>query len=142
MEQEENYRRSAFDFISFMYQKGFRGKYKLLQPGTNHPGITADLSACLNIFLTGYDLSEKASDRLQLDTYADQGSRLNCTFQVRFDEVKGFQIEQMMIKNTQSNETRQYHIANNHQIPGSVAVQGLFPKPKPWDNIIKGKFRP
>jgi hypothetical protein len=48
----------------------------------------------------------------------------------------------MTIKDKASNEKKFFRLDNNQQIAGARAVEGLFPKPKPWDHIIKGKLRP
>lgn len=139
--KNKNYDTAVSDFTTFMYQRGYRGKYTLLHPGTNHPGMSGSLSACLEKFLTGYDLTEQTRDTFRLETYADQAYRLRCTFKLQYDQVKGFLIRKIDITNTLTEQNRTYNLSVNHQVPGSVAIQGLFPKPKPWDHIRKGKFR-
>lgn len=142
MKENKNNSVLVSDFTHLMYRKGYRGKYSLLHPGTGHPGMMGTLSTCLEKFLIGYGLTDKTKDRFQLDTYADNTNNISCTFKIQFDEVKGFLIKEVGIRNVLSGENRLYRITNNNQIPGSVAVQGLFPKPKPWVHRLKGKFRP
>lgn len=140
--QDENSKTLMSDFTTLMYQKGYRANYILTHPGTNHPGMTGMLSRCLDKFLTGYNLTEKTKDRFILETHPPANDAFSCSFHISYDEVKGFLIREMHIqdKNTQKKHT--YNISSNQQIPGSNAIQGLFPKPKPWDHILKGKFRP
>ena len=141
MEEDKRNNILVSDFAQLMYSKGYRGKYTLLHPGTGHPGMMGTLTDCLEKFLTGYRLTEQTKDKLQLDTYADNSLSINCSFKIQFDEVKGFLIREVNVRNVPSEANRLYKITHNQQIPGSVAVQGLFPKPKPWEKHIKGKFR-
>lgn len=141
MDENNNHKDPVADFATFMYSKGYRGKYTLLHPGAGRPLVTGSLRSCLEKFLAGYELTERTKEKFELTTYADQGHTISCRFRLRFDEMKGFIIKEADIKQKSSEEKRYYRIDNNYQLPGAVAVQGLFPKPKPWDNYLKGKFR-
>lgn len=140
--QEINNKELASDFVTLMYQKGYRGNYTLEHPGTGHPGMTGILKACLDKFVTGYKLTGNIPAKCRLSTSPPYNDTITCNFQIQFDEVRGFLINEMHIRDARSQLNITYKIAFNQQIPGANAIEGLFPKPKPWDNILKGKFKP
>lgn len=129
------------DLTTFLYQKGYRGKFGLSHR-SGRVYTTGSLRNCLEIFLGDYNQGGRTDPHFQLETDADGTGKIKCTFQMQLDEVKGFLIKEVGIADKVSKEARHYHLQNNQQVPGSVAVQGLFPKPKPWDHLRKGKFRP
>jgi len=139
--QEEHNRILVSDFTTFMYQKGYRGKYAIDYKGSKPTGIKTTLRECLEHFIADYLLTNKIKNQLQLETSPPYNDGITCSFQLQFDSVKGFLIKDMYIRDKQSQRNHIYQISRNQQIPGSNAIQGLFPKPKPWDNLLKGKFR-
>jgi hypothetical protein len=145
MEFEKKLKDDASDFVTFMYQKGYRGKFMMDKKVPTSPFMRDNLSHCLDKFLQKYVASEKKDNLLQLETYAWYVSELDnvhCQFKVQYDEVKGFLIKEVAIQDAKSKEKKVYPSMDNHQVPGSQAAIGLFPKPKPWDYLRKGKFRP
>lgn len=140
--QKKNNQQLVSDFVTFMYQKGYRRNYTLDHPGTGHPGMTGILRTCLEQFLMGYKLTNKIPAQCNLVTSPPYNDAITCSFKLQFDEVKGFLINEMNIQDTHSQHSYTYKIRANQQIPGSNAIEGLFPKPKPWDDILKGKVKP
>jgi len=141
MDETKNHKALALELIHLLYQKGYRRTFTLVHPGTNHPDISGTLNDCLDKFLVGYRLDDKRWDKLQLSTLAPYNDHLTCTLQLQFDEAKGFLIRELTIEDKVSREQRYYRLSNNQQVPGAGSIEGLFPKPKPWDDIAKGKFR-
>ncbi len=138
---DENQKTMVSDFTTFLYQKGYRGKFRLRQLNAGRVQTTGSLRNCLEVLFGDYQQGGKTDPAFQLSTYADGANKIECTFQMKVDEVKGFLIKELLIADSISNSNKHYRFVNNQQVPGSVAVQGLFPKPKPWDNHLKGKFR-
>lgn len=142
MEDKKQYRDAVDDFAAQLYRKGYRRRYKLDRTATDKILFTGTLSECLDQL---YNISRPKEGQalvFELSTRPPYGDKLDCRFDMAYEPVKGFRIRSMDIRDTLSGESRRYSITNNHQIPGSQAVLALFPKPKPWDRHLKGKFRP
>lgn len=139
--KDQTFNAAINDFTALMYQKGYRARFMLAGDQMQFHG---SLSECLETFLQSWTAKGR-STVLKLETYAayrHASDHINCVLQGKYDPEKGFQIEQMDIVQRPSGKSQTYRLINNRQIPGIMAVQGLFPKPKPWDHILKGKFRP
>ncbi len=139
---QEKYSTAISDFTTTLYHKGYRGKFTMDHPGSSTPRTLGSLRHCLEKFLMGYENTAATKPAFKLETYADNGHLKRCIFNIELDTVKGFLVRDMLVKEVVTNMQKYYEFVNNHQIPGSAAVQALFPKPKPWDHIIKGRFRP
>ncbi|MEE1946405.1 hypothetical protein VRU48_14875 [Pedobacter sp. KR3-3] len=139
--KEQLYKRAIDDFSTMMYQKGYRGRFSLDKGDRINFGTLAE---CLETYVRTL-LSEGIPAPLKLETYAaykHAGDHILCTLHGNLDTVKGFIMEQMDVIHQPSGKGQSFRLVNNRQIPGINAVLGLFPKPKPWDHLIKGKFRP
>lgn len=135
--KEESQKTAIDDFTAMLYRKGYRGKFTVGGKEVRTRTEPQNLSRCLELLL-----KEKSTGKpFELNTYAPYSDELSCHFTVGFDAVKGFLIKEMTIRDSQSDEIRQYRIAANHQIPGAMSIQGLFPRPKPWERHLKGKFK-
>lgn len=142
MKEQQNYKIAVSDFTAFLYQKGYRGKYTLHDPVTGHPRVTGTLSTCLDKFLSCYRLDNGKCKKFELRTQAPYNARISCSFKIELDEVKGFLVRELTIEDKVTLDQRYYMLGNNRQIPGANSIEGLFPKPKPWDDAARGKFRP
>lgn len=139
--KEQAYKTAINDFKSLMYQKGYRGRFSL---DRGHMMDFGALTDCLETFVRTLT-AEAIQAPLKLETYAaykHASDHIQCTLYGKLDTVKGFVIEQMDVVQRPSGKGQSYRFTNNQQIPGINAVIGLFPKPKPWDHLLKGKFRP
>jgi hypothetical protein len=142
MNREKNGSTAVSDFTTFLYQKGYRGRFSAEMPAKGKTLFAGKLSDCL------IDLLQHCNDRsaspsvLELKTTAPYADNLQCTFSLRYDEIKGFLITGAAYRDTKTGLGHSYAISNNQQLPGANSIEGLFPKPKPWDNHLKGKFRP
>ena len=139
MEEKENERIAVSDLTSMLLREGYRNKFSVSSTGSSGPLITDKLSKCLEHFLQGGRADNTAE--FELRTCPPYSDHLECLFQLKFDQLKGFLIKELTIKDRVSQESRYYRITNNQQVPGAMSVQGLFPKPKPWDDHLKGRFR-
>lgn len=145
MEINKKLKDDVSDFVTFMYQKGYRGRFMLDRKVPTRMLMKEELSQCLEQFMEKYVHGEKKNNLLQLETFASYNhdfDNILCQFKVQYDEVKGFLVKELVIYNAKAHEKKIYPLAQNHQVPGSQAVIGLFPKPKPWDDMRRGKFRP
>jgi hypothetical protein len=143
MKEKESYQKQVQDFTSLMYQKGYRGRFHLVRTGTGRPQTMGSLRSVLEIQLSDYFNTAGKSALFELKTYADLAEKIECRFKILLSETKGLQVQQLEVLDTRSDQRKLYgRLDHNNQIPGSVAVQSLFPKPKPWDDYLKGKFRP
>jgi hypothetical protein len=141
MEQKKDLKDMVTEFATFLYQKGYRGKFGLSH-NAGRIYTTGSLRNCLEIFLSDFEQGGRTDPHFELSTYADAAQKLDCTFRLQLDEGKGFLIREMNITDKVSRETKKYRLANNQQMHGSQSLQGMFPRPKPWDRFRKGKFRP
>lgn len=126
-------------FVQFIAQKGYRGRFMLGKITGDRRMSSGDLKSCLTTFLRIYAKTKGKNSLLQLETNPPHNDDLRCIFNVAFSEVEGFKISKMEIVNSRTNENKIYKIAHNNQIPGSQAMQGLFPNPKPWQKHLKGR---
>jgi hypothetical protein len=134
----------ASDFVTFMYQKGYRGRFLLDRKVPTRMLVGGELSDCLKQLIEKYVASERKSNSLRLETfppYNDESNSILCQFKVQYDEVKGFLVKEVIIYNERTNDKKTFRLINNHQVPGSQAVLAMYPKPKPWDVMRRGKFR-
>lgn len=142
MDSEEQKRIAVSDFTTLLYQKGYRGRFSVELPATNNTFFAGRLSDCLSDALKQYNATTGMGSVLKLKTTAPYADHLECSFSVRFDEVKGFLVNGAAFRDTKTGKSHAYRISNNQQLPGANSIEGLFPKPKPWDKHLKGKFRP
>lgn len=142
MNESKKYETMVSDFTALLYQKGYRGHFTLSNRGLRGLGKKETLSTCLNAFVKDHLASGGKGPQLVLETYArykHAGDNILCQFDLSLDDVKGFTVREMRIKNATTGDQRVYRMLPKVQIPGAVAVEGLFPKPKPWDDLMKGK---
>lgn len=131
------------DFNAVILLKGYRGKFRIIDKGPQ-PGQAQSLSRCLRHFLESYVAEEQKKSAFELETYAEYShadDHIKCNFKVRLDPDKGFKVSEIIVSHQPSGGRKHYRLNSNHQTPGVFVVQGLFPKPKPWDNHLKGKFK-
>lgn len=132
-------RKQAIEKITMLlYQKGYRGKFSFGEPGSSMLG---DVRACLDRFLERYHKGEYPRGEFDMEMVAPHDHKITCRFRLRYDGQVGFRIETFTVCNFKTNESQLFVLRNNNELPGSQAIYTLFPKPKPWDNIKKGKFR-
>jgi hypothetical protein len=130
------------DFVSFLYRKGYRGRYDLTGEHGAHLRSNAPLTECLKQIV---DRSSQAPDgtRYILQTYADPLEKIVCCeFTVSLDDTDGFLIQSVMVSIPSKNIYRPYRLHYNNQVPGAVQACSIQPKERPWDRFLKGRFRP
>jgi hypothetical protein len=130
------------DFTTFLYQKGYRGRFSVEIPAIGKTLFAGKLSDCLRDVLLQYYGTSHNGSTIELKTTAPYTDNLECTFSLRLDEVRGFLITGAAYRDTETGRTHAYRLSTNHQLPGANSIAGLFPKPKPWDKHRKGNFRP
>lgn len=141
---DKKLKNDASDFVTFMYQKGYRGRFMMDRKEWDRIIMNDQLSDCLEQFMEKYITGEKKDNLLVLETfppYNDVHNSVLCRFKVQYDAVKGFLVKEAVIYNERTNDKKTFRLINNHQVPGSQAVLAMYPKPKPWDDMRRGKFR-
>lgn len=128
------------EFTRLMYQKGYRGRFFLDLSRQIDICIKDELNVCLKeiIKTTANDAYKK--DHYQLDALTKDN--IQCSFRLTFDEKEGFLVREMTMENKHTLDKKSFHLINNQLMMGSQGVSALFPKPKPWQHIVKNKFRP
>lgn len=142
MEEKNKHETAISDFIALLYRKGYRGKFSLEISNAWGTHFAGTLSDCLQAFLSIFIKSKGVEDHFVLETnpfYKNARDNILCRFKLSLNADRGIIINEMQIINARTNDKRVYRMLPNAQIPGAVAVQGLFPKPKPWDDFLKGK---
>lgn len=142
---EEQVKKHIGQFTQLLFQKGYRRKFSIDLEKQGGIRFTAELPTCLSQMVKIMGRTKQPSVRCELMTYAmykTSDDNIACSFRVSYDKQTGFKAHELTITNAASGDKRFYRLQNNQQIAGAQAVQGLFPKPKPWDHILKGRFRP
>jgi len=129
------------DFSAMLYQKGYRGRYEMDSIDGAKIFMAGKLSECLEQIISLYNRSDLAEQKFLLKTRPPYNDKIGCSFKTELDMVKGFLVREMDIHDSVSRQSRHYRIDHHRTIPGSNAIEGLFPKPKPWEHILKGKLR-
>lgn len=124
--------------VMLLNQKGYRGKFSF---GRRSLPMATDIRGCLDYFFGKYDKGEYPQREFDLEMVAPYDNQIICRFHLRYDEKIGFGIETFTVCNFKRNESKLFRLRTNNELPGSQTIYTLFPKPKPWDNIMKGKFR-
>lgn len=126
--------------VSLLYQKGYRGPFTIRVFQSGRPMHSGDLRRLLAYF---FQSKNEHISQAELTTHAPYAPHIQCRMQVAYSGKEGFVIKELLVTNKQSRESRHLQFGHNQQLPGSMSIEGLFPKPKPWDNLLKGKgFRP
>ena len=141
MDEKEKNTIAVSDFSSFLLRKGYRDRFTINHSELTVPLKRGDLSECLESILQKVNGNKTDGLKCELRTHPPYNDNLECVLKVDFDQVKGFLIREMKITDSISKESRNYRITSNQQIPGAMSGSGLFPKPKPWDDHLKGRFR-
>lgn len=138
MEENSNREEAMSVIRRIIHQKGYRVKFAI---GSRVQPVTADLDSCLRAFFDAYDNGKYRDGKFELETNLPYEPRISCRFYMRYDREKGFRITRFFVSNQKMHKHRTFDLHNNNQLPGSQMVYTLFPKPKPWDDIMKGRFR-
>ncbi|MNU20714.1 hypothetical protein D3C71_89630 [compost metagenome] len=141
MEKNE-YKDLAEKLRMLFYQKGYRRKFTLSVPGSGLPKQMDDLRKCLEVFKMLLDVGKASFCQLELETTAPYNDRITCRFKLDYSESNGINIRELEVRSLETNNIKVFQIRSNHEIPGSMTLESLFPKPKPWDYLKRGKFRP
>lgn len=140
MEQQQRQQVMISDFTNLLYSKGYRGQYCLNDQREPRPQAIYPLSRCLQEFMDIFQKNKGHASSLRLATYADPSSKnFLCAFYLHIDEVMGFKVKKMQITNLQTSHQQLYRMLPIMQIPGAASVEALFPNPRPWDDLIRGK---
>lgn len=123
------------------WQKGYRGHFFMKIPTGNERMETGELKTCLKAYLK-QSAAKENSPRFLLETDAPYRDELRCSFEIDYDENKGFKVRFLNVSDKKTHKKKLFVVETNHRIPGATAISTYFPRPKPWDNHLKGRFRP
>ncbi|MGE8426336.1 MAG: hypothetical protein ACN6O7_00600 [Sphingobacterium sp.] len=118
-----------------LYQKGYRRRFTLRAIGA--PQCSGAITECLEQFL-GRHRSGKVT--LELETMAPYNDQITCRFALDYEPDKGYKIKELTVGKP-GYPSRTFPCATGQDIPGSMSLEGLFKKPKPWEWNMKGKYR-
>lgn len=138
MEKDRNRERAIEEISRLIHRKGYRSRFST-GPRASHKLV--DLESCLNGFSEAYDNGKYRDGRFEIETRLPYEPRIKCRFYMQYEKSKGFQISKLLVSNEKTNEKKSFDLSNSNQLPGSQQVYSLFPKQKPWDDIMKGRFR-
>ena len=141
----EEYHHHIRSFESLMRTKGYPDHYQLVDPTTGGIKVQGALKTCLQHHLEETVIRNRPDKTLSLRTYAEFLSEDNfkeCRFTGAFDLRQGFELKKLEIVSRFPDETQRLALRSNQDIPGRNAVIGRFRKPKPWDNLKRGDFKP
>lgn len=137
MKEKQTQETAVSDFASDLFRKGYRADFKVTHTHDARLIASGRLAHCLTSFLMNGILDAD----FRLETHAPYEKAVTCQFKMAYDPVKGFLVRQMIIRDAVSKNEHQYNLVNNQQIPGANSLQGLFPKPKPWEHLFKRRPR-
>jgi len=123
---------------SLLFQKGYRRPFMISVPGRALSRFKGTLDSCLNFYLDYAETNQLKAGRLEMETMAPYNDKIAASFKINFDPQEGFQIRQMVISKHGVSNHLNYDIRHNREIPGSMTLEGLFPKQKPWERHLKG----
>ncbi|MVT07687.1 hypothetical protein [Chitinophaga tropicalis] len=135
MDQHKINRDNAEDFAGLLYRKGYRDRYTISDYG-GRPKQSGPLLQLLAEFLRHFEGKQLAPEKCTLET---RYFNVACRFDVSYNQVNGFKVDQMTVKQEKTNEQRSYRFRHNHQLPGAATLSGLFPQPKPWERHLRGR---
>jgi hypothetical protein len=130
------------DFTSFLYRKGYRGRYNLIGEHGANLCSNAPLDQCLTQIVSS---SQQAplNTWYTLHTYADPLEKVvSCEFKVSLDDTDGFLVQSILVSIPSKHIYRPYRVHYNNQVPGAMQACSIKPKERPWDRFLKGRFRP
>lgn len=138
MERPIDLEQAVRDFAGHMRRYGYRNRFTIsLGKGKD---FTANLNDCLNRYLAA-NLRADSYPFFELRTNAPYSDLIECRFRIEFNTTAGFQMHNMWVRDSKSKIEHQYRLSSNRELPGAQTLCGLFPKPRPWDFLKKGKFR-
>ncbi|WP_142685746.1 hypothetical protein [Chitinophaga polysaccharea] len=131
------------DTAYMIRQYGYRNRFTIEMQGSGISKFTGNLNDCLNRYLAA-SINGKIgiNSFFELETALPFNQRILCRFKMAFDNISGFTIKQLEISDRVSKTNKVFNLRLNKELPGSQTIEGLFPKPRPWDFLRKGKFRP
>lgn len=136
--------RSLLDSFQFLLrQKGYRW-FRVTAPKSLYTNSGESLQNYLKHVLLSHLEFDAKQSQFKIETYLEfihADNCIHCEINLELDNVKGFKIKEYTITQKPSGETKRFRLDHNNQIPGVNAVLSMFPKPKPWENILKGKFK-
>lgn len=118
-----------------LYQKGYRRRFTLRAIGRRQ--CRGEITECLEQFL-GQHCSGIVS--LELETMAPYNDQITCRFTLDYEPDKGFKIKELTVGKP-GYPSRTFPCATGQDIPGSMSLEGLFKKLRPWEWNMKGKYR-
>lgn len=131
--------KAVIDMAYMLRQFGYRNNFKIKLPGKND--YLGNLNDCLNRYLAA-NTGVENYPMFELRTKAPYNPAIRYRFKMEFDRQEGFKIQTMWVKDLKSNIEHAFRLRSNRELLGAQALEGLFPKPKIWDFLKKGKFRP
>ncbi|MBB1642771.1 hypothetical protein [Sphingobacterium sp. UME9] len=131
--------KAVTDFATQLRQYGYRNSFKISLPGKND--YLGNLNDCLNRYLAA-NTKVESYPMFELRTKAPYNTAIQCRFKIEFGMHEGFNIKTVWIKNLKTDVEHEFRLRSNREMPGAQTLEGMFPKPKPWDFLKKGKRRP
>ncbi|NII26158.1 hypothetical protein HB364_13780 [Pseudoflavitalea sp. X16] len=128
----------------FMRQKGYTGNFTLEADELRNK-FTGDIRRVLTALSQHAAQQETPMGSFILSTFAQYNHHqdyIKTQFYISHEPKNGFVISQQHFSHNAQYPTRM-HIASHHQVLGSQALINRYPKPKPWDDLRKGRpWRP
>lgn len=131
--------KAVIDFAARMRQYGYRNSFRISLTGKQE--YLGNLNDCLNRYLAA-NTNVDSYPMFELRTKAPYNPAIQCRFEIDFGLHEGFNIKTMWVKNLKSNVEHEFPLRSMRELPGAQTLESMFPKPKPWDFLRKGKFRP
>jgi len=137
--EEDLLKKRTEAFCMSQRQLCWSGKYTLLNDKSMPLDYPKELKDCLNDLLKTHN-EGKEYRAFRLETKPNHAPHIRCVFTMDFDPAKGFLVRQMFLRDTDTNKEETLRIQHNRQIPCNQAVIKKFPKVKPWQKHLKGKY--
>lgn len=142
MDDRETQEAAIRKLVSLMYSKGYRSRCSMAIAKGGRPIYHGDLRQCLAHFFKVRSGREARLAALELETHAPSNHRITCRMTMAYAEDTGFSIRGVDVRHARTRERKHFSLRSNHELPGAMTLESMFPKPKPWDWMLKGKFRP
>ncbi|MBK1439800.1 hypothetical protein JHJ32_07385 [Parapedobacter sp. ISTM3] len=142
MENRETEEAAIRKLVSLMHGKGYRGRFSIDFSGRRGQKYHGNLRQCLAQFFAAGNGQDESPAKIELETTAPYNHRIICKMGMDYSEESGFSIREMEIHHVRTKERKHFRLRSDRDLPGAMTLESMFPKPKPWDWMLKGKFRP
>lgn len=131
------------DLAHLFYYKGYRKNFELEAEDIVGQPLKGQLIDVLTTYIGGKVIDPSKVYKFQINTYAEYLSSKDykqCYCRAEYCVRDGFTLRQMDLISRNPSEQRVFRLRSNHELLPVQSAIGYFPRPKPWNDAMKGRF--